>query len=201
MGPRLLRLLTGTIEGTALIQRWQIDSRATDESCYNATMGAFFKSWRRKAGCVALALACFSLGLWVRGHVIEDGYNFGDGTASRAKGRHVVSSYVSGVMWSRHSVPDGQTFKYVAGWYSHYFDNGELLEDVELDPSQFEWRWELCGFVFGRSKDSHNGKPILQVSFWHVPYWALIWLPLLLSCYLLLWKPRKLARVRPTITN
>ena len=35
-------------------------------------MREFFKGWRRKAGCVALAMACLVMGMWIRSTVVAD---------------------------------------------------------------------------------------------------------------------------------
>ena len=36
-------------------------------------MQEFFKGWRRKAGCVALVMACVAMGMWLRSQFIEEG--------------------------------------------------------------------------------------------------------------------------------
>ena len=35
-------------------------------------MREFFHGWRRKAGCVTLALACVATGLWIRSYIVFD---------------------------------------------------------------------------------------------------------------------------------
>lgn len=49
-------------------------------------MREFFKGWRRKAGCVTLALACFLMGGWNRSLVTSDTFIFGDGFVTLSKG-------------------------------------------------------------------------------------------------------------------
>ena len=38
------------------------------------SVGDFFNGWRRKTGLVTLAMACAVMGLWMRSHVLIDGY-------------------------------------------------------------------------------------------------------------------------------
>lgn len=151
-------------------------------------------------GCITLVMACVALGVWFRSSVVEDNYFIGDGDASGPAEFQFVSSTIEGIAWTRESVPEGLNVEYPRGWYSYYYENGRSTNAREVfDPTLFEWRWRICGFECAVLKEQRDLAS--RISYWIVPYWALIWPPLLMSAYLMLWKPRKLAGVRPTITN
>ena len=69
-------------------------------------MREFFHGWRRKAGCVALVLACAVMGLWFRSFAIFDVISLANGQQ-----QHQIASASGRLFWgawrerSRHSRP------------------------------------------------------------------------------------------------
>jgi len=132
-------------------------------------MGEFFKGWRRKAGCVALVMACVLMAGWVRSAFCCDtiGYD--------------VFSCIGGLehsqgLWS--------------GW--------AIVSSVDANGTMTEDREEYGPFTHAELRDYFESRPISwgkyypdgSVTYWRVPYWSIV-IPLtLLSGYLLLVKPR-----------
>jgi hypothetical protein len=146
-------------------------------------MREFFRGWRRKAGCVALVMACVVTGCSLRARIVCDEFLFGNGHGAeiRAIGLHRV-----GIKWTVYEDP---AVVFSAGWNSHpYAVGGDSFEKV-LREHPREWEWRISGFSSGQIRNiSSDGD---RLTFQIVPYWFLI-IPLtLLSAYLILWKPRK----------
>ncbi len=161
-------------------------------------MKEFFYGWRRKAGCVALVVACLFMGLWARSRFYEDDFRF-------RVGRHAVyvfHSFESGLAWISVWEPnDGPRLIRHNGAMSSI----ELMDDkrnIEWQTDrregndagalrQVEWDWNCGGCRYGHQPTgpmSGIGSNLLQV-----PYSIFVLLPTLLSAYLILWKPRRVA--------
>ena len=146
-------------------------------------MSDFFHGWRRKTGCVTLAMACVFMGLWFRSHYIEDWLVIPIRSAptellSRPSGIAVVT--VNGMP------PEEYPAQF--HWDTQPLDK-LALEDPFGSLGTVEWRWDFGGFHF-----SSDGQSV--ITRWYVvPYWSIV-LPLtLLSAFLLLSKPRPAKRV------
>ena len=124
-------------------------------------MHEFFKGWRRKAGCIALVMACAVSGVWIRSFVICDRlwlnmpersklvYSVGGSIGCQARNYH-------------HEWP-------IVSWDQLKFaEAGQVLR--ESDTTEF-WRSD------GES--------------WMITHWILLLPLTLLSAYLILWNPRK----------
>ena len=135
-------------------------------------MGEFFNGWRRKAGCVALALALALMFLWLR------------------------SIYVSDII-SRH-VPNTSDYLFSTecscGWLRKHHDRlinfpapfwesfvGALGVLSEPRTRWREWRWYGCGMI---------ESPGEQAIVWIIPYQFVVCPLTLISACLILW-PRK----------
>jgi hypothetical protein len=70
-------------------------------------MREYFKPWRRKAGCVSLAMSLYLVLLWLRGNAITDHLCFGDSDDDC----HWLSASCDGVTWYRSKL------SHEAGWY------------------------------------------------------------------------------------
>ena len=137
-------------------------------------MREFFKGWRRKAGCVALVIACTLTVAWIRSHNTVDGLNISIGNRC-----HAIGSMRSGVAWfAWDSTSEQLKEEWTVQSHSAYemgFHRRSLAEIVEL--------WIRSAKEMGQ----------LNPRAWAAPYWSIV-LPLsLLSAYLILWKPRKKA--------
>ena len=129
-------------------------------------MREFFNGWRRKVGCVTLAMAlAFMLG-WGRSFVCYDWLAICSGSNIQfvvmSQGQRLgLQHYHDGSQWSPNSLDWG------SGLHSGLAD--------DLNDPRFSWR--------------HYGFVRIGDDIWVVSYWCLA-LPLaLLSAYLILWKP------------
>lgn len=138
-------------------------------------MREFFTGWRRKVGCVALLMACAIVGLWMRSCVFGDWFSFPAG--GRTEYQFVYeSSRLIAVQWE-YSIEVSS---------SPHFDYGS--DPVGGNPFtisgvSWEWRGIQLGHDFTR--------PNFPMAFAVIPYFFLVMPPILLSAYLILWKPRK----------
>ncbi len=152
-------------------------------------MREFFRGWRRKVGCVTLAMACLLGVFWGRSHLIADkievpGWHSGSECKSYA-------GYIS-LTWRSPS----EQFEKIR-WTSEVLSEWSEVDIWTYNDARFEWNWS--GIKFGsvatgvwsehRGEDSLSGE--IRTHFRAVYDWVLV-LPLtLLSAGLILWKPRK----------
>jgi hypothetical protein len=129
-------------------------------------MREFFRGWRRKAGCVALVMACALMGAWIRSRAISD--------------RIVIRRY-------------GHITEYLVselsgfGWKKEIEWSLIAAGGVVTDVPYCEW----LGFKYGmRFAPEASLGLVAKVNVRIVPYWALTVPLTLLSAYLILWKPR-----------
>jgi len=135
-------------------------------------MGELFKGWRRKAGCVALAMACVFAAGWVRSlgnsDEIEFKSVFGNVHSLNSRGGHV-----EWVQWNDRIPPEGPWT-----WWSSPDSEIPADRDVLILPHHIE---RTDWYPHGRTT---TGTGI------RVRYGSIV-IPLtLLSAYLLLNKPR-----------
>jgi len=136
-------------------------------------MLAFFNGWRRKAGCVLLAMACTLTVIWFRGMIAPDQFSI--------PGSGIVRSSNGLLVWSRLSSQDvtkglrrdmthGSTR---TGWHWGQFYVGSLIHQgyMHRGDTSFKSRYEV----------------------WQIPHWLIVLLLTLLSACLILWKPRNRA--------
>ena len=159
-------------------------------------MREFFKGWRRKVGCALLVMACAVMAHWFRSQLIEDEiYNdFSQCTLATGGGS---------LLWSRRELRleglsepvwiCGGGIEMEEGW--QWQSEPYKRDDLETSGrGEFLTRYWIPGGEFAvvtRSRRILDITQIDTVSFWEM---SLLWLviPLmLLSAYLILWKPRK----------
>lgn len=144
-------------------------------------MHTFFNGWRRKAGVVALVMACVLCSGWLRSNLRDRSKFINKDFVRLVSNQRAVETLISrdGVItWMRLDYP-------VAG------ESGEteLMPLIWLGKPRPEitFRSEFMGFCREQFRTPDNTR-IRRVM---VPYWSLV-LPLaLLSAYLILWKPRR----------
>src|SRR5258708_4117292 len=108
-------------------------------------MHTFFHGWRRKAGCVALVMACVFTGIWIRSYRIVDTFSFHPDNGPR----HYLTLSPYGAQWARKEgsgqVIHGPTFMSF-GW-----DSTDFTDEEFGDPT-YGWdavqNWKCCGFQF-----------------------------------------------------
>jgi hypothetical protein len=151
-------------------------------------MHTFFHGWRRKAGCVALLIACAMAGMWIRSRVRYEYFIVPLGSVS-----YGVTSMHGGLDFARMTELDSSPA------YTSIYKSVELhiapedpFNGTPWDASfEFDWRWDWAGFHIGEGQ-----YPSRRDQDFMIPYWAIV-LPLtLLSARLLLSRPRQ--RQKPT---
>lgn len=133
-----------------------------------------FRGWRRKVGCVLLLLACAVLVAWLRSYLVDN-----DTITFATNPHRQIYSHDGSVAWNI-SYPDDT--------WGHDFFWPMRAPARDIEPNalpQFNWRWEVCGFV--GSEISLYGYRVVQ--YW-VPYWSIATPLALLAALLILWKPR-----------
>jgi hypothetical protein len=152
------------------------------------SVGEFFKSWRRKVGCVALVMALAAFGAWMRSHVKHDVVMLPSGN----------DIYCVESMWGQMEfgrVTPQKNRRAVASWnstdisnanWNHLDENGNPeAVDYVSEMDLIEWRWAWGGFRFGA-----GSSPDYRTEDYQLPYWSLTFPLTILSAYLILWKPR-----------
>jgi hypothetical protein len=153
-------------------------------------MWEFFRGWRRKAGCIVLAIALALLALWGRSTVLEDSWIWFDKVPEAT---YILASKNHEILWAR------QASIYqpppLAGWYSGKPRSVPFFR-VEEYGTQSRQRWFGVRFEKGETKlesgEDEEDKffAILSLEVRAVSYWTLVTPLTLLSACLILWKPR-----------
>jgi len=124
-------------------------------------MREFFRGWRRKVGCIALAVAIPIGLLLVRGFSIADRVWFGLGET-----QHLICSIDGRILWF--------------SWHSaHQYQFSQFASTGVTDAVSRERFWQGFHGVFRVSTR------------WELPLWYLLLPMTLLSVILLLWPRRK----------
>lgn len=160
-------------------------------------MGNVFQGWRRKCGLALLLVSLVAVTIWLRSVTISDVFIAKTGRSSGL----VLQSCKDGIL-AIHVVDDEhQIFFLSKPFYRQY-----VSPTFDIEPSQYDWRWQSNGFQLGQGRETHRTevayltksgatefKPFRgarEMVFAEMPHWALC-LPLsLLSAYLILIKPR-----------
>lgn len=135
-------------------------------------MRAFFNGWRRKAGCLILAMASILTVIWFRGMKAPEQISI--------HGSGIVRSSNGLLIWSRLSSQDSTK---------------GLRRDVSMAYGNTRTGWQWGQFHFGQLiHKSHmlrsNTSFTDRYEVWQIPHWSIVILLSLLSAYLILWKPR-----------
>ena len=154
-------------------------------------MGDFFNGWRRKAGLVALAVACVLMVGWMRSCLLQDTFTVSLRLGSQIRlvsaSQHLVIATINIRMGN------GEASNRERFWTSRRIDaHGWLFTSTNTLPIYFGFH----GHSFWIDKHRIDEPPIdrgtsVSVTKLHFPYWSFV-LPLtLLSAWLILIKPRK----------
>jgi hypothetical protein len=154
-------------------------------------MREFFKGWRRKTGCVTLAMACvFAAGM-------ERTTRFDDRLRATFGNAHYCLVSRDGFLrLSRYICHDAAPIR---NWESRLSNTGGSTDAVDAAPIHWRWHCEWYGFEIGSGHFRNETVPITAMG---APYYTAIPLTLL-SAYLLLSKPRpkKPLKFVPTTTG
>lgn len=165
-------------------------------------MRDFFKGWHRKVGCIALVLASASLGIWIRGRVIQDYLAIGQ--------YYYLFTTREGIGWQFAQLTEGVHFPNCIDWWTLPSQNSPLpvlpLEwrdinhQLSEDGNQFPiagWHWQWIGFACAQAPMTErkytHGESIWvlgKVSYVILPHWFCSISLTLLSAGLILWKAR-----------
>ena len=158
-------------------------------------MLTFFHGWRRKAGCVALVMACAVIGMWGRSQF------YSDMVMSRVSGHDAVEIVLHehfvcwNWIWDGEKGPKRRFVKDSRGRIQatvSYLIDPKLTVDWDIGSDQrppmpdasYSLNW--IQFRLGLLSVDPGEIRILTV-----PYWSVVWPLTLLSGFLILWKPRK----------
>jgi len=138
-------------------------------------MHTFFHGWRRKAGVVALGLACVVATGLVRSNILKGGqFVYTEDIIRLVRNEQSSESIVS---------RDG-----VVTWVRLDRQTGRHRDDTQ-PHTLATFRTAFAGFP-REQFITPDGAGIRRLV---IPYWSLVLLLTLLSAYLILWKPRKRA--------
>ena len=149
-------------------------------------MGDFFHGWRRKTGCITLGLACVFMWVWLRGYVVQDDINFGNG--KDVEHYHSLILARNGFRWEYRESDD--LLGYLR-WWNCVRPSAEADDPLYgyVLPMVIDSKWQLCGFSFGKFHDPEGVE--VRVNWWTIPYWSITIPSTLISFWLLLSMPRK----------
>ena len=148
-------------------------------------MHEFFKGWRRKVGCVALALALVVMAGWIRSRFIFD--NIVVVTDDQTFVTYL--SCIHGVGWYTSHY---RKLKLPATMHSLRYSTAEQPSNSEMVDGEGK---DLSQNLFVIYVDDTDSDPQCQTI---IVRYFVIAIPLtLLAAYLILWKPRKSPRSHP----
>lgn len=164
-------------------------------------MGEYFKGWRRKIGVITLLFACLFTDAWMRGHIVEDCFGWGDDILENGRGEcHVLCASRNGLIWKKFETLHPSLIVEM-GEANIRWSRKPITASASADPrahltfdSEMEWRWWGGGFDLGVLHEKWN--IFLRVKFAAVSYWSIILVLTILSSCLLLSKPRPKSSMR-----
>jgi hypothetical protein len=151
----------------------------------------FFKEWRRKAGCVTLAIACLLLAGWVRSEYRIDALSLCCSSFTGIGSRSILAKIGFTLFTSDEaSYSQERLLSWVSGYPSGINNGipnaeGDFFGDVDVQHRQ-EW----LGFIFAAGQFKQNISPTERFATVLIPYWSIVIPLILLSAWLLLSKPR-----------
>jgi len=152
-------------------------------------MGEFFKGWRRKTGCITLAVACAFMAGWVRSQITVDCLIL----HTNEQTRDFLTSSHSGLSWERdrETLTDATMYWEGSDWFVFWSIPGKPeIEGGFFQTGTIKRRFEWCGFCIGELIYDDRQDSRIELSLYEVPYWSIVIPLILLSAYLLLSKPR-----------
>jgi hypothetical protein len=141
-------------------------------------MGGFFKSWRRKTGCVTLLMASMFATGWIRSLFVTDSLQLPSRLSLPKFLPKLVSSSDQSVVICFPARPNDDG-RFLPSWIVDRFSsNSEFFNHNYTD-----WPWRSCGFAIGKTTE--------QVRIFVIPYGSIVVPLTLLSSHLLLIKSRR----------
>jgi len=158
-------------------------------------MREFFRGWKRKAGCVTLAMACAFITECVRTFDVHDKISYCP--ASNIK--YALAARGEVIDWTRSESVDGASINQPGfSWRRIPKWTKSQLTPTEIKISEsrlLDWDRRLCGFAFysGQIKVPFTNGPVITVRMigCSVPFWSIVVPLTALSAYMLLNKPRE----------
>ena len=141
-------------------------------------MYQYFRGWRRKAGCITLALACVFIVIWVRSLIVVDTLQFDSGKFIRED----LVSVRHHLIWGR-IYEEGAVTK--PSWRTSPIAR-VVTFDGFMELTRLNRSWRFCGFSGGKFQVKKSA--LGESGFCVIPYWSIV-IPLtMLSAFLLLSK-------------
>ncbi len=150
-------------------------------------MRDFFHGWRRKAGGVSLVMALLLMCGWLRSYSKIDLISFPTGQLTE-------DSLISGdasLVWERSRFKDLSLVPEFPSWIARCCPQGIYGDEMGIN-----WRWRFAGFGAGDALNDTSWSTL-----WMTPYWCSTIPLIILSAYLILWKPRKRATKPGSVTK
>jgi hypothetical protein len=146
-------------------------------------MREFFRGWRRKAGCVMLAMACLLTAAWIRSFALHDVVAIPLWNSYT----YVVSVNGDFAVELTYPVPAGAD----PFWMTMRQDSDATI--FEFLQDNIVWKWRGAGLAISKTSPGHTTD--------YIVHYAWLTLPLtLLSAYLILWKPKpRVPKVRMAV--
>jgi hypothetical protein len=150
-------------------------------------MGVYFSPWRRKVGVVTLLMACVAMSAWVRSQITQDTLTIGFGSSIQ---RTLVS--ISGRLIMVHVSIDAKLPIRTIPWTSQKAGDREWELRFELpDRSRAIWQHAVSEDLFSTGTDEMGANfTSFAVKWCQIPYWFIISPLTLVTCWLLISKPR-----------
>ncbi len=138
-------------------------------------MGENFKGWRRKAGCVALAMALAFIFMWTRSQMVEDSLVW-SGDKGEVELMFEFDSIVFAVLEQSDQLRQTSV---IPQWITRE-------STFELEDRDHLWKFQWWGFRYGIDKGRTQ-----SIYVWAISYSPPTVTMTLLSAYLLLSNPRR----------
>lgn len=170
-------------------------------------MREFLKGWRRKVGCAALLMALAVMVAWIRSYATEE-----ELSVPHRASLYVICSIQGHVCFEHHS----DHLLSATRWQQMDLTPISSVNVLSFKYSGMHLDWErvVWGFNFGTGTETlfdesyDSNVPMSQedidklrkdrFSFLVVPYWTVILPLVLISAFLILWKPRKKPQDEPS---
>lgn len=167
----------------------------------------FFKGRRRKAGGVALVMALILIAGWTSSIVVIGQWEF-------LKGDYEYQCLFSSrgyIAWLR-LTPDSSSAKIRTRNPDMFSPEAKfdvaapIMAQMAGDggfqgEGTYEWKIGCCGSGIGEICFNKGSSRAVRASMWRTPYWSIATPLILLSAYLLLWKPRGPSRGTQSAEN
>ena len=152
-------------------------------------MHTFFHGWRRKTGCVTLALGCVMLCGWARSCANIDSIQIP--VTKRSRMTFGSANRVIGVSYETLDDPKENVFEFWSNPEAGSIDEALSMDGIMpsqrvIDGEEDEMKWlvRYAGFLFGESDYLPDFGS--KIGFAAVPYWSAVLLLTLASAYLIL---------------